>query len=194
VLAHEDGATHTTAREAAIPGLKRGYVQVYTGNGKGKTTAALGLALRAAGAGLRVFIIQLMKEYPYSELNSLEALADRITIEQSGDDAFVYRNELPSDAQKAKARAALNRAADVMASGGYDIVVLDEACVAIYFRLITEDDVLAVLDARPDNVELVLTGRYCPEAILERADLVSEMREVKHYYENGVLARKGIES
>ncbi|MEJ2679227.1 MAG: cob(I)yrinic acid a,c-diamide adenosyltransferase [Gemmatimonadota bacterium] len=126
-----------------MPGLKRGYVQVYTGNGKGKTTAALGLALRAAGAGLRVFIIQLMKEYPYSELESLKALAERITIEQSGDDAFVYRNELPSEAQKA---------------------------------------------------ELVLTGRYCPEAILERADLVSEMREVKHYYENGVLARKGIES
>ncbi|MEJ2678735.1 MAG: cob(I)yrinic acid a,c-diamide adenosyltransferase, partial [Gemmatimonadota bacterium] len=174
--------------DVAVPGLKRGYVQVYTGTGKGKTTAALGLALRAAGAGLRVFIIQLMKEYPYSELESLKALADRITIEQSGDDAFVYRNELPSEAQKAKAQAALDRAAEMMTSGDYDVVVLDEACVAIYFRLVTEDDVLAVLEARPDDVELVLTGRYCPEAILERADLVSEMREVKHYYETGVLA------
>lgn len=192
--AFEEPRVRAAAREVAIPGLKRGYVQVYTGNGKGKTTAALGLALRAAGAGLRVFIIQLMKEYPYSELQSLKALGDRITIEQSGDDAFVYRNELPSEAQKAKAKAALDRAVEVMTSGDYDVVVLDEACVAIYFRLITEDDVLAVLDARPDNVELVLTGRYCPEAIQARADLVSEMREVKHYYEAGVLARKGIES
>jgi len=174
--------------------VKRGYVQVYTGNGKGKTTAALGLALRAAGAGLRVFIIQLMKEYPYSELESLKALADRITIEQSGDDAFVYRNELPSEAHRAKARAALDRAVAVMASGDYDVVVLDEACVAVYFQLITENDLLAVLDARPERVELVLTGRYCPDAVLERADLVSEMREVKHYYERGVKARKGIES
>ncbi|MFW6205717.1 MAG: cob(I)yrinic acid a,c-diamide adenosyltransferase [Gemmatimonadota bacterium] len=174
--------------------MKKGYIQVYTGSGKGKTTAALGQAVRAAGAGLRTFVVQLMKEYPYSELEGLAPLADRITIEQYGGDAFVYRGELPDAEEKAKAARALERAVEVMEEGDYDVVVLDEACVAIYFQLVTVADVLAVLDAKPDGVELVLTGRYCPDEIVKRADLVTEMTEVKHYYQQGVTARKGFES
>ncbi len=174
--------------------MKRGYVQVYTGNGKGKTTAALGQAVRSAGAGLRTFVVQLMKEYPYSELEGLAPLADRITVEQYGGDAFVYEGAPPPAEEKEKAARALERAVQVMEGGSYDVVVLDEVCVAIYFGLVETDDVLAVLDARPEGVELVLTGRYCPDEILARADLVTEMREVKHYYQAGVKARKGIES
>lgn len=135
-----------------------------------------------------------MKEYPYSELEALAALADRITIEQAGDDAFVYRKEPPPAEEKAKVKAALEGAVERMTSGDWDVVVLDEACVAIYFQLITTEDVLAVLDARPERVELILTGRYCPEEIQDRADLVTEMREVRHYYQQGVTSRKGIES
>ncbi len=174
--------------------MKRGYIQVYTGNGKGKTTAALGQAVRSAGAGLRTLIIQLMKEYPYSELVGLEPLADRITIEQYGGDAFVYKGEEPGEEEKTKARRGLDRALEAMESGGWDVVVLDEACVAVYFHLITVDDLLAVIDAKPDSVELVLTGRYCPDEVIERADLVTEMTEVKHYYRQDVRARQGIES
>jgi cob(I)alamin adenosyltransferase len=174
--------------------MKRGYIQVYTGNGKGKTTAALGQAVRSAGAGLRTFIVQLMKEYPYSELEGLEPLADRIVIEQYGGDAFVYKGEEPDDEEKAKARQGLDRAVEAMESGEWDVVVLDEACVAVYFHLITTADLLEVVEAKPDTVELVLTGRYCPEEVIERADLVTEMTEVKHYYRQDVRARKGIES
>lgn len=174
--------------------MKRGYIQIYTGKGKGKTTAALGQAVRSAGAGLRTFIVQLMKEYPYSELVGLEPLAGAITIEQYGGDTFVYKGEPPGEEEKAKAARALERAVEVMDSGEYDVVVLDEVCAAIYFELVTTADVLAVLDWKPDEVELVLTGRYCPEAIIDRADLVTEMKEVKHYWQEGVRARKGIES
>ena len=174
--------------------MKRGYIQVYTGNGKGKTTAALGQAVRSAGAGFRTLIIQLMKEYPYSELAGLEPLDDHIAIEQYGGDAFVYKGELPPPEEKQKAANALDRAVAAMESGEWDVVVLDEICAAIYFELITTDRVLAILDAKPDTVELVLTGRYCPDPILERADLVTEMREVKHYYQQDVKARKGFEA
>ena len=174
--------------------MRRGYIQVYTGNGKGKTTAAIGQAVRSAGAGLRTFFVQLMKEYPYSELVGIEPLEEHIAIEQYGGDAFVYKGEMPGDDEKAKAARALERAVEVMESGEWDVVVLDEVCAAIYFQLVTTDDVMAVLDAKPETVELVLTGRYCPDAIIDRADLVTEMREVKHYYQDGVKVRKGIES
>ena len=174
--------------------MEKGYIQVYTGNGKGKTTAALGLAVRSAGAGLRTFIVQLMKEYPYSELVGLEPLAEHIAIEQYGGDAFVYRGEMPGEAEKATAARALERAVEVMESGEWDIVVLDEVCAAVYFKLVTTTAVLAVIDAKPESVELVLTGRYCPDEVVARADLVTEMREVKHYYQQDVPARKGIES
>ncbi len=174
--------------------LKEGYIQVYTGNGKGKTTAAIGQAVRAAGSELKTYIIQFMKEYPYSELNSLKYLSKWITIEQKGGDDFVYKGELPSEEQKTEAREALLKAADMMAGEAFDVIILDEILVAIYFKLLTEDEIIEVIKTKPEHIEIILTGRYCPEKIIEMADLVTEMKEIKHYYAKGILSRKGIES
>ena len=174
--------------------LKKGFIQVYTGNGKGKTTAAIGQAVRAAGAGMKSYIIQFMKEYPYSELNSLQHLSDLITIEQKGGDEFVYKKELPSEEEKANAGNALKRAEELMLSGSYDIVILDEILVAVYFKLLETEDIVSFIKKKPESVELILTGRYAPEEIIELADLVTEMKEIKHYYSKGVISRKGIES
>lgn len=174
--------------------LKKGYIQIYTGNGKGKTTAAIGQAVRAAGAGMKSYIIQFMKEYPYSELNSLRYLSEWITIEQKGGDEFVYKKELPSKADKMKAVNALKKAEEKMLGGTYDIIILDEILVSIYFKLISKDEVVAFIKKKPESIELILTGRYCPEEIIELADLVTEMNEIRHYYTDGVVSRKGIES
>ncbi len=174
--------------------MNRGFIQIYTGNGKGKTTAAIGQAVRAAGAGLKSYIIQFMKEYPYSELNSLKNLSGWITIEQCCKDDFVLKREPPPQEEIEKAKQALRTASEKMLSGNFDLIILDEACVAIHFGLLKVEDVLTVLDSKPENVELILTGRYCPQPLIDRADLVTEMKEVKHYYQNGILARKGIES
>lgn len=174
--------------------LEKGFIQVYTGNGKGKTTAAIGQAVRAAGLGLKTFIIQFMKEYPYNELKSLQLLSEWITIEQHCGDDFVYKGELPSSAEVSKARKALSSAEDKMKSGEYNLIILDEVIVSIYFKLLTTEEVISVIDKKPHNIELILTGRYCPSEIIEKADLVTEMKEVKHYYTQGVLSRKGIES
>ncbi len=174
--------------------LDRGFVQVYTGNGKGKTTAAIGQAVRAAGAGLKSYIIQFMKEYPYSEMNSLKNLSEWITIEQICGDDFVLKKVPPPASEIDKAKTALANVKRKMTEGLYDLIVLDEVCVSIYFGLVTESDVLLLIDSKPNNVELILTGRYCPQSIIDKADLVTEMKEVKHYYAEGVLARKGIES
>lgn len=174
--------------------LKKGFVQVYTGNGKGKTTAALGLALRAAGFGLKTYIAQFMKEFPYNELNSLKQLSDRITIEQFGGDEFVYKKEPPSEKDIARVKFGLNTAKEKMLSGQFDIIILDEACVSIYFNLLTVDDVLEFIKLKPQQVEIIITGRYCPQEIIDVADLVTEMKEVKHYYEKGIVSRKGIDS
>jgi cob(I)alamin adenosyltransferase len=171
--------------------LPKGYVQVYTGDGKGKTTAALGLALRASGHGLRTYVGQFMKGQHYGEL---EALCDHpgITIEQYGDVRCIRREEVTPE-HVAQARRGLERAREAMLSGQYDIVVLDELNVAIWFGLLTVKEVLALLEQRPERVELILTGRRAPQELIERADLVTEMREVKHYYQQGVMARAGIE-
>ncbi|MFA3782290.1 cob(I)yrinic acid a,c-diamide adenosyltransferase [Melioribacteraceae bacterium 4301-Me] len=174
--------------------LKRGFIQIYTGNGKGKTTAAIGQAVRAAGAGLKSYILQLMKEFPYSELESLKKLSDLITIEQVGNDKFVYKKEKPSNAEIEKVKHSLNKVKEKMLSGQYDIIILDEICVSIYFGLVTTKDVLFLIDQKPPNIELILTGRYCPEELIEKADLVTEMTEIKHYYQKGISTRKGIES
>jgi cob(I)alamin adenosyltransferase len=174
--------------------LKEGFVQVYTGNGKGKTTAAIGQAVRAAGAGFRTYIIQFMKEYPYSEINSLKTLEEWITIEQKGNDDFVYKNELPSSEEILVAREALKKAENIMLSGLFEIIILDEVLVAVYFKLLTTGEIVSVIKKKPKDVELILTGRYCPDEIEELADLVTEMKEVKHYYIKGILSRKGIES
>lgn len=169
----------------------QGFVQVYTGDGKGKTTAALGLALRAAGAGLRVYIGQFIKNDAYSELTALRRLRGHITIEQFGQGCSLFTEPCPADIDAARhALAVLGR---VLASGAYDVVIADEANVAVALQLIGEDDLLALIDQRPLRVELVLTGRGAPASVLARADLVTEMRSVKHYYDRGILARKGIE-
>lgn len=180
--------------DSNTPKLNKGYVQVYTGNGKGKTTAAIGQAIRAAGFGLKTYMVQFMKEYPYSELISLKQFKDRITVEQFCGDDFVYRKELPDKKEIDKARQGLSKAKLKMLSGSYDIIILDEICVAIYFGLFNDEEVLTFIKQKPDNVEIILTGRYCPDKLIERADIVTEMKEIKHYYQDGVLSRKGIES
>jgi len=171
--------------------LPRGYVQVYTGDGKGKTSAALGLALRASGHGMRTYVGQFMKGQHYGEL---AALRDHpcITIEQYGDVRCIRREEITPE-HVAQAQRGLEQAREAMLSGQYDVVVLDEVNVTIWFGLLTVEKVLAFLDQRPDHVEVVLTGRRAPQELIERADLVTEMREVKHYYQQGVMARNGIE-
>lgn len=174
--------------------LSRGFIQIYTGNGKGKTTAAIGQAVRAAGAGLKTYIAQFMKEYPYSELESLKRLNDFITIEQFCGDDFVYKRQLPDEAELKRAAEGLQIAKQRMLSGNYDIIILDEATVAIYFKLLTVDQIFDFINNKPAEVELILTGRYCPDELISRADLVTEMGEVKHYYSSGVKSRKGIES
>jgi cob(I)alamin adenosyltransferase len=173
-------------------GLERGIVQVYTGNGKGKTTAALGLALRAAGQGLRVHIVQFMKGWPYyGELGALQHQSN-ITLVQFGRAGFVNReNPAPEDVQLAK--EALRHCLDVLRQGQYDVVILDEINVALDFHLISLEEVLALFEARPPHVELVLTGRNAHPQVIARADLVTEMVEVKHPYPTGVQGRKGIE-
>jgi cob(I)alamin adenosyltransferase len=171
--------------------LSKGYVQVYTGDGKGKTTAALGLALRASGHGMRTYIGQFMKGQLYGELDALRD-HPHITIEQYGDVRCIRREEVTPE-HVAQAQRGLEQAREAMLSGEYDIVVLDEVNVTIWFGLLTVEEVHAFLDEKPEHVELILTGRRAPQELLERANLVTEMREVKHYYEKGVPAREGIE-
>ncbi|MGQ9852375.1 MAG: cob(I)yrinic acid a,c-diamide adenosyltransferase [Candidatus Oleimicrobiaceae bacterium] len=173
--------------------LPRGYVQVYTGDGKGKTTAALGLAFRAAGHGLRSHIIQYMKgDIRYGEITAAKHLGDLITITQMGRSSFVDRaNPDPEDVRLAQ--EALRLAEASVHSGDYDIVVMDEVNVAMDFGLIPVERVLALIAAKAEHVELVLTGRNAPAAILNAADLVTEMHCRRHYYERGVASRRGIE-
>ncbi|MGI5818973.1 MAG: cob(I)yrinic acid a,c-diamide adenosyltransferase [Armatimonadota bacterium] len=169
----------------------RGYVQVYTGDGKGKTTAAFGLALRAAGAGLRVFIAQFVKGMEYSELHALKRHPE-IEVRRYGRDCFIDREPEPEDLEAA--RKGLAEARDELASGGWDVVILDEANIATHFGLFPVEELLALIAEKPEGVELVITGRRADPRVIEAADLVTEMREVKHYYARGVPCRKGIES
>ncbi len=171
--------------------MEKGYVHIYTGDGKGKTTAALGLALRAAGHGFKVFIGQFMKGQYYGELSSLEHIPG-IRIEQFGDEGCIRRHEVTA-VHKEHAKAGLDRIAQVMAENVCSLIIMDEILVAIWFGLVSTDEVRAVVLNRPDGVELVLTGRQAPPQLLDLADLVTEMKEVKHYYSKGVLARDGIE-
>jgi cob(I)alamin adenosyltransferase len=173
--------------------LERGLVEVYTGDGRGKTTAAIGLAFRAAGHGLRVHIVQFMKgDESYGEFRSCKAHPN-IEIEQFGRKEFVNPKE-PSTVDVELAREGVARAREVLGSGEADLVILDELNVAVGFGLVTVDDVLALVDVKPDHVELLITGRMAPAELIERADLVTEMREVKHPFSNGVLARDGIDN
>jgi cob(I)alamin adenosyltransferase len=169
----------------------KGFIQVYTGDGKGKTTAALGLALRAAGAGLNVYIAQFVKGMKYSELNALEKLSDHIALKQYGRGCFITGTPEKEDIRMAQ--EGLKEVREIMLSGRYQVVVLDEANIATHLNLFSVQDLLALVRSKPDDVELVITGRYADPKIVETADLVTEMKEIKHYYKNGVLARDGIE-
>jgi cob(I)alamin adenosyltransferase len=170
----------------------RGMVQVYTGNGKGKTTAALGLALRATGQGKRVLMVQFMKgKVNYGELRSATKLPG-FTIKQFGRPSFVDKNN-PHPADIKGAREGLAFVQKAIASGKYDMVILDELNVALAFNLIPLKDALDLIAAKPGELELIITGRYAHSKIIKLADLVSAVREVKHYYRQGVPARKGFE-
>jgi len=184
--ADEAGPEGTSARE------RLGLVQVYTGNGKGKTTAALGLALRACGHGLRVYVGQFLKGTTYGELAGAERLAPLVTIEQYGLPKRIHGGE-PSPEQRAAARDGLAKAKEALGGSRYDIVILDELAVALDYGLVSEAEVLVAIDEKPPHVELVITGRHAPASILDRADLVSEVREVRHPFSKGIGARRGIE-
>ncbi len=172
--------------------LSKGYVQVYTGDGKGKTTAALGLALRAAGAGFRVYIGQFVKGMEYSEIKALNRFSESITIKQYGLDCFIYNQPTAEDINAAQ--KGLLEISDVLREGNHPLVILDEVNIATYYKLFTIEDLLEILRNRYPGVEVVLTGRKAEAELLEFADLVTEMKEIKHYFQQGVEARRGIES
>lgn len=170
-----------------------GYLQIYTGNGKGKTTAALGLAFRAAGHGLKTYVAQFLKGQPTGEIEAAKKLAPLIRIEQFGREGFITVKDGPDDEDVSRASAGLARALEAMLSGDYRIIVLDEVSTAVHFKILPEKDVLDFIDRRPPAIELVLTGRYAPAPFVDRADLVTEMKDIKHYFDKGVKAREGIE-
>ncbi|HRZ26391.1 MAG TPA: cob(I)yrinic acid a,c-diamide adenosyltransferase [Spirochaetota bacterium] len=170
----------------------QGYVHIYTGNGKGKTSAALGLVLRAAGAGMRCLMIQFMKGREYSELRALARLHDLVFVEQYGSRDFCMPGE-NRDEHREFARDGYDRARAALSEGNYSVVVLDEIITAMKAGLLSEDALLGLIGLKRPETELVLTGRGATEALIARADLVTEMVEVKHYYSRGVPARRGIE-
>ena len=171
----------------------KGYVQIYTGDGKGKTTAALGLALRAAGAGLRVYIGQFVKSMEYSEISIIRSRIPEITVELFGDEEGCLIDRAASSEDFRCAKAGLNRAEEILRSGDYDLVILDEVTIPVSMGLLEEEKVLDLIRNKPDDVELVITGRGATKKMLDAADLVSDVREVRHYYQQGVLSRRGIE-
>jgi len=171
--------------------VRQGYIQIYTGDGKGKTTAALGFALRAAGHGFQTYIAQFMKGQSYGELLSIRLIPE-IEIKQFGKDTFIHVDQASQDDIR-MAKQGLEKALQAMLSQKYNIIILDEINVAIYFKLLTIADVMDFISSKPENIELILTGRRAPQELIERADLVTEMCEIKHYYQQGVSARDGIE-
>jgi cob(I)alamin adenosyltransferase len=173
--------------------LSQGMIQVYTGDGKGKTTAALGLACRAVGHGYKVLVIQFIKgNLDYGELETAKRLSPHLLIRPMGRGCRITpENPDPEDIKSCQ--EAMRYAHRVISSGEYDIVVLDEINVAIDLGLITKQEVLKLLDERAPHVELILTGRHAAQEIIDKADLVTEMREIKHYYQRGIESRTGIE-
>ncbi|MDD5659302.1 MAG: cob(I)yrinic acid a,c-diamide adenosyltransferase [Actinomycetota bacterium] len=174
-----------------MAGLKEGYIQVYTGDGKGKTTAALGLTLRAYGYGLKIFIAQFIKGKKYNEIKALEKFKDNVIVKQYGNGCFIRKKPSKTDIEMAE--NGLKEIRQILTSGNYDVVIMDEINVAMYFDLLKVEDVIELIKLKPEKVELILTGRKVAPQILEMADLVTEMKEVKHYYAKGVIAREGIE-
>ena len=168
----------------------KGYIHVYTGNGKGKTTAAFGLAVRALCAGKSVYIGQFVKSMRYNE-TKIGQLFDQVKIEQLGRGCFIGKDPEAIDIRMA--RDGLTRCAALLESGEYDVVILDELTIALYFGLLSCEDVIDALNNRAPQIEVVITGRYAPQCLIDKADLVTEMQEVKHYYTQGVLSRDGID-
>ncbi|HEY1407125.1 MAG TPA: cob(I)yrinic acid a,c-diamide adenosyltransferase [Spirochaetota bacterium] len=173
--------------------MKKGYIHLYTGDGKGKTTAALGLILRASGASMHSFIMQFMKKGDFSEIKALERFNDLVKIDQCGSTAFY--NPMTSDfiEHRGLAKRGYDAARTAILSGLYDVVILDEIIGACEYGLVTYEEILSLLEVKPDGVELILTGRGAPTDLYSRCDLVTEMKEEAHYYHKGVAARKGIE-
>lgn len=169
----------------------KGYVQVYTGNGKGKSTAAFGLAMRAVGAGKKVFIGQFLKSKHYSELDSIGKMEPAITLRQFGLGCLLYKDATPEDISAA--RNGLKVAEEAICSNEYDVVILDEANIAVHFNFFTVEELIEVINKRNPACEVIVTGRYAKQELIDFADLVTEMREVKHYYQQGIQARVGIE-
>jgi len=169
----------------------KGYIQIYTGEGKGKTTAALGLTLRAVGAGKKVLFAQFVKGQKYSEIKAIEQFLPNVTLKQYGLKFFI--DKLPSEEDIKSAKAGLTELAEIIKSSDYDIIVLDEVNIALYYDLFSVEELIEILMNKKEETELILTGRYAPQELIEIADLVTEMKEIKHYYQQGVIARKGIE-
>lgn len=170
--------------------MSKGYIHVYTGNGKGKTTAALGLSLRSVCAGKKVFFGQFIKGMEYSELKCVDFVPN-LTIEQFGRDCFIYHD--PSEEDIRCAKEGLEKLKIILSEGNYDLVVLDELNIALYYNLFPIEDAVNAIENRASHVEVVITGRYASQEIVDMADLVTEMKEIKHYYTKGIEARKGIE-
>lgn len=167
-------------------------MQVFTGDGKGKTSAAVGTVVRAVGHGLRVYVVFFMKgDYPYGEYETLFKLPG-VTVSQFGQREFVDPNNVRPE-ERQQAEEALSAAREAMLSGKYDLVVLDEVNVAVGWKLIDTGEVIKFIKDKPKHVELILTGRYADAKIIEMADLVTEMKKIKHPYDKGIPARKGIE-
>lgn len=171
--------------------MKKGFVHVYTGPGKGKTTAALGLGIRAAGAGMKIHMVQFMKGRRYSEINTIETIKS-FTLSQHGRDEFVSK-ERPEQVDIDLAQNGFRYAREIIGRGAHDLIILDEINVAVDFALIALDDLIRLVEAKPENLELVLTGRYAHPDIISRADLVTEMLEIRHPYQQGIMARRGID-
>ncbi len=169
----------------------KGYIQVYTGNGKGKTTAAFGQALRAEGAGLKVFIGQFVKGKTYNENEAVAKYLKNITVKQYGLGCFIVNT--PTEADIRAARRGLEEMRKIIQRGKHDVVIMDEVNIALYYKLFEIDELIELMKSKPDHVELILTGRYAPQEIMDNANLVTEMKEVKHYYQEGIQAREGIE-
>ena len=169
----------------------KGYIHIYTGNGKGKTTAAFGMALRAIGAGKRVLIAQFVKGRPYSEIDAVNSFLPTITLKQYGLGCFIYNKPTAKDAEAA--RNGLSEVSQIISESKFDVIILDEACIAIYYNLFSATELIEVLKKKPESMEIIITGRYATSELIEFADLVTEMKEIKHYYTQGVDARKGIE-
>ncbi|NIM44806.1 MAG: cob(I)yrinic acid a,c-diamide adenosyltransferase [Nitrososphaeria archaeon] len=172
--------------------MMEGLIQIYTGDGKGKTTAALGLAVRACGHGFKVYMIQFMKAgWDYGELKTAMELSN-FTIRQFGRPVFVDKNN-PSQIDIALANEAFDHAEEIVKSGKYDLVILDEINVALDYKLIALEKVLDLVRNKPEGVELILTGRNAPKELIEIADLTTEMRDIKHPYAKGIHGRRGVD-